>query len=105
MLLLIHSEGAGGDYLGIGATDLTFTSSSGPGDSMSVSITILDDNLEESTETILLEASILSDPQFSQFAPGGNTTTVNINDDEGMEVVHASHRLNPFSAIKNSQLV
>ena len=85
-MLLIHAEGAGGDYLGIGATDLTFTSSSGPGDSMSVSITILDDNLGESTETILLEASILSGQQFAQFSPGGNTASVSINDDEGTVV-------------------
>ena len=70
----------GADYTST-VTTLTFEVLSGGGTVRNFNVTIINDNLCESTETFGLNASIVGDR--GTFSAGGNMATGQITDDDG----------------------
>ena len=63
------------------AVQFTFPSGSGPGTTLSDALDPIDDNRVEGNENAQLSASVTQGQ--GSFAPGGNTATVVIQDDDG----------------------
>ena len=72
--------------------EVTFDRGATTGNTQNVSIDIIDDSLVEGTESFVVSGNVTAP---ASFVPGGNTTTVNILDNDGeLELVYTqSHRL------------
>ena len=60
--------------------EVTFYQGATPGNIQSASINIIDDSLVEGTENFIVSGNVTAP---ASFVPGGDTTTVNILDNDG----------------------
>ena len=81
LLLYINVFIDGVDYIGV-SVDLLFRTGSSQGTQMLFEIPIIDDVTDEPDETILLQASTSAPGQVPTQAPGLDTATVVIRDDD-----------------------
>lgn len=67
---------------------LTFAAGSGPGTTLTFNVPIIDDNLVEMMEEVPLTASVNGGSSVGTFTAGGNTATIEINDNDGKYDCH-----------------